>query len=107
MKSKLFMFVGILMIASMVLVACQPAAEPETVTIIETVVVEKEGETVVEEREVVVTATPEPVESATFASKDPETFVYTTFGDIDTWDPAFEYDSASAEGILNVYDTLV
>ena len=107
MKSKLFMFVGILMIASMVLAACQPAAQPETVTIIETVVVEKEGETVVEEREVVVTATPEPVEAATFASKDPETFVYTTFGDIDTWDPAFEWDSASAEGILNVYDTLV
>jgi len=44
MSKKLFILVGILVIASMALVACAP----ETVTVVETVVVEKEGETVIE-----------------------------------------------------------
>jgi peptide/nickel transport system substrate-binding protein len=107
MRSKLFVVLGILMIASMVITACQPAAEPETITIIETVVVEKEGETVVEEVERVVTATPEPVVAAEFVSKDPTTWVYVTFGDIDTLDSGFAYDSASGDALGNIYDTLV
>jgi peptide/nickel transport system substrate-binding protein len=61
MNKKLFLVLGILVIAALALGACQeaPAAEPETVTVIETVVVveEVEGETVtvVETVEVVVT----------------------------------------------------
>jgi peptide/nickel transport system substrate-binding protein len=49
MNKKLFLVLGILVIISIAVAACQPApAEPETVTVVETVVVEKEGETVVE-----------------------------------------------------------
>ncbi len=44
MSKKLFIVVGLLVIASMALAACKP----ETVTVVETVVVEKEGETIVE-----------------------------------------------------------
>jgi ABC-type transport system substrate-binding protein len=53
MSKKLFIMVGLLVIASMALAACQPAT-PET--IIETVIVEVEGETVVEYVEVEVEA---------------------------------------------------
>ena len=57
MRSKLFVLVSLLILASFVLSACQPAATtPEKV--VETVVIEKEGQTVV------VTATPAP-EAAT------------------------------------------
>jgi peptide/nickel transport system substrate-binding protein len=48
---KTILVLGLLVIAAMVLAACQPAAPtPETVieTVIETVVVEKEGETIIE-----------------------------------------------------------
>lgn len=40
-------------------------------------------------------------------AKDPTTFVNVTFGDIDTFDPALAYDTASGEIIQNVYETLV
>jgi len=47
MNKKLFFVLGVLVIAALALAACQQApAEPETVTVVETVVVEKEGETV-------------------------------------------------------------
>ncbi len=55
MRSKILVLVSILMVASMVLAACQPAA-PTPETIVQTVVVEGEV------KEVVVTATPAPVE---------------------------------------------
>ena len=54
MRSKLFVFVSLLIMASFVLSACQPAATTTPETIVETVVIEKEGETIV------VTATPAP-----------------------------------------------
>jgi ABC-type transport system substrate-binding protein len=67
---KLAILTVLVMIAPIVLAACGPTPEPvvikETSVVIETVVVEKEGETVVEEVtsvvevEKVVTATPEP-----------------------------------------------
>jgi oligopeptide transport system substrate-binding protein len=71
-NKKLAILVVLVMIAPIVLAACGPTPEPviikETSVVVETVVVEKEGETVVEEvtaiveveKEVVVTATPEP-----------------------------------------------
>jgi peptide/nickel transport system substrate-binding protein len=40
-------------------------------------------------------------------AKDPTTFVNATIGDIDTFDPALSYDTASCELIQNVYETLV
>ncbi len=69
---KLAMLVALVMIATLVLAACGATPEPviirETSVVVETVVVEKEGETVIEEvtkvveveKEVVVTATPVP-----------------------------------------------
>jgi peptide/nickel transport system substrate-binding protein len=49
MYKKLFFVLGVLVMVSLAVAACQPApAEPETVTVVETVVVEKEGETIVE-----------------------------------------------------------
>jgi len=55
---NLFLAMSLLMIASFVLAACQPAATPEVVTKVETVVVTVEvaGESV----EIIVTTTPEP-----------------------------------------------
>lgn len=60
MNAKRFSIFSILAVASFILAACQPAAAPTAETIVETVVVTEviEGETV----EVVVTATPAPVE---------------------------------------------
>jgi peptide/nickel transport system substrate-binding protein len=45
--------------------------------------------------------------AAEFHSDDPTTFVEATIGDIDTFDPALAYDTASGEVIQNVYETLV
>jgi peptide/nickel transport system substrate-binding protein len=54
MYKKLILVLGVLVVISMAVAACQPApvAEPETITVIETVVVEMEGETIVETVEV-------------------------------------------------------
>jgi peptide/nickel transport system substrate-binding protein len=59
-SKKISLVLGLVMVASFVLAACQPAAAPTAETIVETVVVTQvvEGETV----EVVVTATAAPVE---------------------------------------------
>ena len=73
MYKKLILVLGVLVMVSLAVAACQPApAKPETITVIETVVVEKEGETIVEtvvvekevevEKIVEVEAVPEPVD---------------------------------------------
>lgn len=46
-------------------------------------------------------------EATGFHSPDPTTFTEATFGDIDTFDPALAYDTASAEVIFNVYEGLI
>jgi ABC-type transport system substrate-binding protein len=45
--------------------------------------------------------------SKTAAAPDPTTFVDTTIGDADTFDPALSYDTSSGNIIQNVYETLV
>lgn len=62
---NIFLALSLLMVASFVLAACQPAATPGTVTEVQTVVVTQVVEVEGEEQivEVVVTATPEPVET--------------------------------------------
>jgi peptide/nickel transport system substrate-binding protein len=104
MRNKLFTIAALLIVASMVLGACatQPAT-PAAPGVTEVVVtVEVGGETKV------VTATPEPAgPPPEFTSKDPNTFVMTTIGEPETFDPALAYDTASGEIIQNVYDTLV
>ena len=55
MRSKLLIVAGLLIVASMILGACQPAAVPTPETIVQTVIVEGTPQTVV------VTATAAPV----------------------------------------------
>ena len=45
--------------------------------------------------------------SACAASTDPNTFVLVTFGEVDSLDPAYCYDTASGEIIHQLYDNLV
>lgn len=102
-RSALFLAATVMLLIA--LAACGPSPTPETVTVVETVIVEKEVEgetvTVVEtvevekevEVEVVVTATPEPTEPVilTYADKA---------ADLGTLDPHF----ASATNDRNVVD---
>ena len=76
---------GGLVIASMLLAACAAPAAPtaETVQVEVTRVIEKEGETVVEVEQVVVTATPEPEMAVEYKSADPNT-LYNITGAGDT-----------------------
>ncbi len=48
-----------------------------------------------------------PTVSKAANAKNPTTFTEASFGDVDTLDPALAYDTASAEIIQNVYNTLV
>jgi len=83
MRSKILVVISVLVLASMMLAACAPAA-PEKV--VETVIVEKEGQTVV------VTATPEE------AAAGPKTLSYQIgVGDIPTLDPALSTDTNSTQ----------
>ena len=61
MRKSLFFIVSVLMALGLVLSAC---GTPTPETVIQTVVVEKEGKTVIETVEVVVTPTPKPREEA-------------------------------------------
>jgi peptide/nickel transport system substrate-binding protein len=107
MRNKLFIVLSLVVAASMVLAACAPTEVVKTVVVekekevVTTVEVEKEGQTVV------VTATPEPVVSAEFMSKDPATFVVVEFGEAEGLDPALAYESAGIEIIQNIYETLI
>jgi len=88
---KLFITLSLLMALSMVLAACggaQPAAEPETVTVVETQIVEKE---------VQVTVMPEaPAEAKTITTS----FGY---GDVPTLDPAIAEDTSSIQIIEEAF----
>ncbi|MCD6284811.1 MAG: hypothetical protein J7M39_02715, partial [Anaerolineae bacterium] len=111
LKKALWSMAGLLIVLSVVLVAC---ATPEVQTVIQTVEVEKivEGEkvTVIETREVevVVTATPEPAKAVDFAAADTESLYYMAASEgIDTLDSAWNYESEGDAAILNVYEQLV
>ena len=91
--------VSLLVLAAIVLSACQPTE------VVKTVVVTVEGETKTET--VVVTATPEPPKMVEFKSSRPGTYTWLTFGDIDTMDPNLAYDTASAALFMNVMEGLI
>ena len=102
-KKTWWLLISMALVASIALASC---ATPTPETIVETVVVTKEveGETV----EVVVTATPEPEEPVEFTADDPDTlYDIQGAGDIDTLDPAWNYESAGDSIILNIYEQLV
>ena len=98
MRKQVFAIVSLLIVATMLLTACgtPTAAEPVVIT------------QIVEGQTVVITATPEavaPVEAAT--SKDPTTWVEATFGEPETLDPAYDYETGGGGILMQVYDTLV
>ncbi len=98
MRKNVFLLVSLLIVASMVLTACgtPTAAEPVVITQI------VNGETVV------ITATPEPAAAnPAAASKDPTTWIEATFGDPETLDPAYDYETGGGGILMQVYDTLV
>ena len=108
---KFSIVIGLIVIASMILAACAPTAQPEVQEVIKTVVVTqevvKEGETVVETVIVEVPAEVEEAGPAEFKSADPGTYTDVTFGDMDTLDPAWNYETAG-DGILeDTMDMLV
>jgi len=91
MRSKTFAFVSLLVLASMLLAACQPAAPVAPEKVVETVVVEKEGQTVV------VTATPSeaPAEKKSIRlNLGP--------GDVPTIDPALATDTSSIQVLWEI-----
>ena len=117
-SKKLAILVVLTMIATMVLAACGPTAEPETiikeVPVEVTKIVEVAGEsqtiieTVVEEVIVEVTAVPDEVEEpAANVAPRPDTYTFVEFGDIDTLDPNLCYDTSSGELIMNVAEGLI
>ncbi len=59
MRKSMFSVLSFVIVLSMLLAACGQAA-PEPITVIETVIVEREGETIIETVEVQVTPTPQP-----------------------------------------------
>lgn len=92
---KMFALLSLLVIASMALSACGPGAAttaPGT-----------------DATEAPASATEAPATGGDgFKSADPTTFIDATLDQsIDTLDPALAYDTASAEVIFNVYETLV
>jgi oligopeptide transport system substrate-binding protein len=102
MFNKKWSIVVLVVVVSTVLAACgAPAPEPETVEVVVTQIVEKEvaGETVVEEVEVVVTATPPPPEKEMRPNVLHWAFGY---GDIPTLDPAVSEDTSSIQVVEEI-----
>ncbi|MBI4769556.1 MAG: hypothetical protein HY784_03860, partial [Chloroflexi bacterium] len=104
-KKRLATAFGLLIVASMILAACAPAAIPTPEVIVQTQIVEVKGTPVVQQ--VVVTATPEPKKAVEFKKADPTTYTELVFGDLDTMDPNLAYDTASATLIQNVMEGLI
>lgn len=104
MRSKLFVVFAFVLIASLLLSACTPAAPaaPATPEVIErTVIVNGTPQTLV------VTATPEPAKEYSFASKDPTTWTWASIAEPETLDPALDYESSGGTAIFHMYDTLI
>jgi peptide/nickel transport system substrate-binding protein len=112
-KNRIGLALAALLVLAIGLVACQPQSQVVEVTRIVTETVTEEGQqvevtrVVTETEEVVVTATPEPVEEVTFTTDDPSTMVIQSFGDIGTLDPALGYDTGSNWPMMNIYETLI
>lgn len=104
MRTKILTMLSLLVLASMVLAACQPQAPAEVVrTVIVTQEVVREGETVVETvvQTVVVTPEPQPEEAG------PKVLRYAFGpGDIPTIDPALSTDTTSVQVVMETHPAL-
>ncbi|MCE5208103.1 MAG: ABC transporter substrate-binding protein [Chloroflexi bacterium] len=103
MKKKLWFLLGWLVVASMLITACQPETIIQTVVVTEMV----EGTPV----EVVITATPAPEEAEEVVSydqaPDPTTMTYVMPDDAACLDPHLAYEGTSYEIISNVLEGLI
>ncbi len=87
-KKSIIIVFSLLVLASMLFTSCAPQA-PQVV-----------------EKIVEVTSTPEGANTV-FKSKDPTTYVYTSYGEPEMLDPALDYESAGMHVMNQVYETLV
>lgn len=114
-KKSLVLLLTISLILATVAVQCGPAPTPEVVekVVKETVVVKEEVVKEVEKevvKEVVVTPTPEappPMPSYAAEFKNPDMWVGATYGEPESLDPAWTYESAGAATELNLYEGVV
>ncbi len=112
MRKKMFILVSLVILASMVLVACAPAA-PSPETIIQTVEVVKTQIVEVAGTPMVVTATPEPVKTEELKAvhpefKNPDTLtIVDGAGEQETLDPAWTYETRGSGIEANIYEGLV
>lgn len=113
MRSKLLLIVSLLLLTSMILGACQPAATPapqdtevSTTGSDNTTGEDNSGGQQSEEEPTTVPPTDAP--AVKVEVKNPDTFmVITGAGEPETLDPAFMYDTASSTVALNLYEGLV
>ena len=112
LRKKIFVILSLVMVASMLLTACAPAAPEtiiETVEVILTQIVEIAGTPVVE----VVTATPVPEQTEELKAvapefKDADTYnVVVGAGEPESLDPAWTYETAGSTTEANIYEGLV
>jgi peptide/nickel transport system substrate-binding protein len=112
MRKKIFVLVSVVILASMLLAACAPAA-PAPETIVQTVEVVKTQIVEVAGTPMVVTATPEPVKTEELKQvspefKNPDTFtIVDGAGEQETLDPAWTYETRGSGIESNIYEGLV
>jgi peptide/nickel transport system substrate-binding protein len=103
MRTKLFVLVSVLMVASMLLGACQPAAPaaPAAQAPVDTT----EAATEAPAAETPAEAAPAEASSVPFKNPDTITFI-TGAGEPETLDPAWTYETAGSTVELNLYEGL-
>ncbi len=105
MRSKLFLALSLLIVASMVLAACAPSAAPE-----EPAAPAEEPAAPAEEPAAPAEEPAAPAEEPAAMGpemKDPDTLVFASIGDPETLDPAWTYETAGSAIENNVYENLV
>lgn len=101
MKKSISILFGLLIIASMVLSACQPQVQEVVKTVVVTQEVIKEGQTVIETQIVEVMVTPEPVEVV-----EPVTLNWNYGTEPPALDPSLATDTTSVDVIRNLFVSL-
>ena len=104
MRSKILLALSLLIVASMVLAACAPAAAPTA----DGVPADEPAAPAADEP-AAAPAADEPAAPADSgpAMKNPDTYVYVTFGEPQTLDPAWTYETSGSAQQNNVYEGMV
>ena len=112
-KKTQFIVISLLVLASMLLSACQPQVQTVIETVVVTQVVEKEGQTVVETKIVEVTPVPttettEAIKAVSPEFKNPDTLTLIDgAGEPETMDPHWTYETRGSALQSNIYESLV